>query len=555
LNLSAAAGWRIVSRDRVSFADSNSTSGRAVLLFLGYRSVVALFENLVLLLFIAALLLTAARRLGVPYPTLLSVAGMLVALSPFAPSFQIEPHLALAIFIAPALLDAAFDTSPRDLARLWVPLLALAVGAVVATTAAVAYLGFNLAGLPISAAIALGAIVAPTDAVAANAVMREVGLPRHSSLVIQGESLLNDATALLLFGAATAGVSESILNGGVAGLAIAAPGGIVFGFVLGRAYVAIAHWFAGTLSSIIMQFTGTFGVWLLADRLHLSPVLAVVAYAMVIGQMMPGRISARDRVQSYSVWAAVVFVLNVLAFLFMGLQTRTVVAALPAHERWPAARFALGVLLSVIIVRIVVIGFYHTLSSFIWRVYKPRWLPRPLTWRATFVLSWCGTRGLLTLATSFALPQNFPGRNLIVLSAMSVVLGTLIIQGVTLEPLIRWLGVADDNREANVNISRARMQIIQAGIVSAESEPTAVAMVLKKQLQESMDVARSRHDPQASTRFDAAHARAVAAQRSKLHDLRGAGEIDDDVFHRLEEELDWLELAALPSNEIEVVEG
>jgi Na+/H+ antiporter len=516
---------------------------------------VALFETLVLLLFIAALLLAGARRSGVPYPTLLSIAGMLVALSPFAPRVDIEPHLALAIFIAPALLDAAFDTSPRDLKRLWVPLLALAVGAVVITTAAVAYWGWAVAGFPLAAAIALGAIVAPTDAVAVNAVMREVGLPRHSSLVVQGESLLNDATALLIFGVATAAASAATLNGSIAGLAIAAPGGIVFGFVMGRAYVAIAPLFAGSLSSIIMQFTVTFGVWLLADRLHLSPVLAVAASAMVIGQIMPGRSSARDRVQSYSVWAAVVFVLNVLAFLFMGLQTRAVVAALPVQERWSAARFAVGVLIIVIVVRIVVIAVYHAFSSFIWRAHKPTWLPRPSSWRAAFVLSWCGTRGLLTLATSFALPGNFPGRNLIVLSAMTVVLGTLVVQGATLKPLIQWFGVSDDNREANADISKARTQLIEAGIKSAESEPAAVAQVLKKQLQETMAVARSTHDPQGPTRFDSAHARAVAAQRSKLHDLRGSGEINDDVFHRLEEELDWLELAALPSNEIEVVEG
>jgi Na+/H+ antiporter len=516
---------------------------------------VALFQTLILLLFIAALLLSAARRVGIPYPTLLAVAGMLVAISPFAPSFRIDPHLALAIFIAPALLDAAFDTSPRDLRRLWVPLLVLAVGAVLATTLTVAWLGVLFAGLPMAAAIALGAIVAPTDAVAVNAIMREVGLPRHSSLVIRGESLLNDATALLLFGAATTAVSEAALNGGTTGLAIAAPGGVVFGFVLGRAYVAIAHWFAGTLSSIIMQFAGTFGVWLLADRLALSPVLAVVAYAMVIGQMMPGRVSARDRVQSYSVWAAVVFVLNVLAFLFMGLQTRAVVVALPAQERWPAARFALAVLAAVVIVRIVVICFYHAVSVRVWNARKPRWLPKPGSWQTALVLSWCGTRGLLTLATSFALPRDFPARNLIILSAMAVVMGTLIIQGLTLEPIIRWLGVADDGGETTANISRARTQLLEAGVAAAEREPPAVAVVLKKQLQASMNVARSRHDPQAPTHFDSAHSRAIAAQRSKLHDLRGAGEIDDDVFHILEEELDWLELAALPSSEIEVVEG
>jgi CPA1 family monovalent cation:H+ antiporter len=360
---------------------------------------------------------------------------------------------------------------------------------------------------------------------------------------------------LLLFGAATAAVSEAALNGGIAGLAIAAPGGILFGFVLGRIYVAISHWFAGTLSSIIMQFAGTFGVWLLADRLSLSPVLAVVAYAMVAGQMIPGRMSARDRVQSYSVWAAVVFVLNVLAFLFMGLQTRAVVAALPHQERWPAARFAIVVLLAVIIVRILVICFYHAVSVRIWNAHAPRWLPRPGTWRNAFVLSWCGTRGLLTLATSFALPRNFPGRNLIILSAMAVVMGTLVIQGLTLKRMIRWLDAGDDHGESNANISRARTKVLEAGLQAAERESPTVATVLKKQIQESMHVARSRHDPQAPTRFDAAHTRAVAAQRSRLHELRGANEIDDDVFHILEEELDWLELAALPSNEIEVVEG
>ena len=168
----------------------------------------------------------------------------------------------------------------------------------------------------------------------------------------------------------------------------------MLGLLLGRSYVVIADFFSGTLSSLIMQFTGAFGVWLLAQRLHLSPVLAVVAYAMVIGQIMPGRVSARDRVQSYSVWAAVVFVLNVLAFLFMGLQTRAIISALPPGELWPAIRFALGVLAAVIIVRIVVLVVYHGITSHVWRAIQPRWLQRPLSWRATLVLSWCGMRGL-----------------------------------------------------------------------------------------------------------------------------------------------------------------
>ena len=513
----------------------------------------ALFEHLVLLLFVAAVLLVGSRRLGLPYPTLLSVAGVAVAFLPFSPTIQIDPRLALVIFIAPALLDAAYDTAPRDLKRLWVPLLVLAVGAVIITTAVVAVVGWQCAGLPIAAAVALGAIVAPTDAVAVNAVTNRIDLTRHGSLVIQGESLLNDATALLIFGVATAAALQSDADNGLARIALAVPGGIVVGLVLGKCYVAIADAFSGTQSSIIMQFTGTFGVWLIADRLNISPVLAVVTYAMVIGQIMPGRVTARDRVQSYAVWAAVVFVLNVLAFLFMGLQTRAIIVALPHEQLWPALRFASLVLATVIIVRIVVLVVYHAVSSRVWRAIKPSWLPRPLSWRATLVISWCGTRGLLTLATSFALPPNFPDRNLIVLSAMCVVLGTLIVQGMTLKPLIRWAGIGDD-REFKEAMSKARMQIIEAGLASAESEPPAVASVLKKQLQETMAVAGSRRDPQAPTRFDTGLARAVAAQRSKLHDLRGAGEIEENVFHELEQELDWLELSALPSSETEVQE-
>ena len=513
----------------------------------------ALFEHLVLLLFVAAVLLVGSRRLGLPYPTLLSVAGVAVAFLPFSPTFQIDPRLALVIFIAPALLDAAYDTAPRDLRRLWVPLLALAVGAVVITTAAVAVVGWQFAGLPIAAAVALGAIVAPTDAVAVNAVTNRIDLPRHGSLVIQGESLLNDATALLIFGVATAAALQTDTDSGLAHIALAVPGGIVCGLLLGKCYVAIADSFSGTQSSIIMQFTGTFGVWLIAERLMVSPVLAVVTYAMVIGQIMPGRVSARDRVQSYAVWGTVVFILNVLAFLFMGLQTRAIIVALPHDQLLPALRFALLVLATVIIVRIVVLFAYHAVSSRVWREIRPSWLQRPLSWRATLVLSWCGTRGLLTLATSFALPLNFPDRNLIVLSAMCVVLGTLIVQGMTLKPLIRWAGTGDD-REFKEAMSKARMQIIEAGRASAETEPPAVASVLKKQLSASMAVAGSRRDPQAPTPFDTGLARAVAAQRSKLHDLRGAGQIEENVFHELEQELDWLELAALPSSEIEVQE-
>ncbi len=515
----------------------------------------ALFENLVALLFVAAMLLAGSRRLGVPYPTLLSLAGVAVAALPFAPDVQIEPGVALAVFIAPALLDAAYDTSPRDLRRLWVPLLMLAVGVVLLTVAAVTWVGMQYAHLPFAAAVALGAVVAPPDAAATTAVMSQVGLPRHSSIVLKGEGLLNDATALLIFTAAVAAAGHTRSDFSTISLLLAAPGGLAFGALVGALYVPLAPFFAGTHSSIIMQFTGTFGVWLLATRLQISPVLAVMAYAMVIAHVNRERIAARDRVQSFAVWAAVVFVLNVLAFLLMGLQTRAVIAELPRAELWPALRVAGLVLLTVIVVRIIAIAVYHAISVQIWQRSKPRWLPHPVPWPATWVVSWCGMRGLLTLATSFALPAKFPGRNIIVLCAMGVVLGTLIIQGMTLKPLIRLLKVGNDEDEFKEELRQARAKILEAGLEAAKSEPKAVAAILQKQLRLAMQASAPQSDPTEPSQYDAGLLHAVAAQRGLLHELRRKSEVTDDIYRRLEEELDWVELAALPSHKIEVLEG
>jgi CPA1 family monovalent cation:H+ antiporter len=512
-----------------------------------------LFENLVLLLFIAAVLMAASRRLGLPYPTLLCLAGVGAAFLPFASTVVLDPHIALAIFIAPALLDAAFDTAPRDLKRLWVPLLILAVGAVIATTAVVAYIGWRYAGMPLAAAVALGAIVAPPDAVASTAVLGQTALPRHSSLIIRGESLLNDATALLIFGAAVPIAAQAPTSGNLVHVGLAVPGGILFGIVMGLFFVSIARFFAGTQSSIIIQFTGTFGCWLLADRLQLSPVLAVVADAMIVAYFMPSRISARDRVQSYAVWAAVVFVLNVLAFLLMGRQTRVILSQVATDQLWPALRFAGLILLAVMGVRFVVVFAYYAVVVVVWRQRKPGWIPNPPKWKSALIVSWCGNRGLLTLAASLALSADFPQRPLVILSAMAVVLGTLTIQGLTLKPLIRWLKIHLSDSEFLGELRRTRIRLLQAGLDALDTETAPVRDNLKRQLQEAVEVTQSKLDPQSPTKFDVALARAVAAERRALHGLRGQGEIQDDVFQRLEEELDWLELAALPSRDLEVL--
>jgi Na+/H+ antiporter len=514
----------------------------------------ALFESLVLLLFVGALLLVGARRLGVPYPTLLSIAGIAVALLPFAPAVAIEPHLALALFIAPALLDAGYDTSVRALIRLWAPLLALAVGAVILTTGVVALIGWQMAGMPIAAAIALGAIVAPPDAAAAKAVLSDVGFPRRSSVVLQGESLLNDATALLIFGAATAVAMGGLADGGALRLGLAAPVGILFGTAVAFVTLRLKPYFESMLSGIIVEFTATFGTWLLAERLHLSPVLAVVAMALTLGARAAETQSARDRIQSYAVWAAAVFVLNVIAFLLMGLQSRAVIADLGRDGLGHAIRFAGLVLAAVIVVRIGSVLGYRAISGWIWRRFKPAWLVEPPRWRVSFLVSWCGMRGLLTLATAFALPQDFPDRSLIVFTAFTVVIGTLVLQGLSLKPLMRALAVTGDDGSLDEEVAEARRTMLLAGREAAIRQPEEVAAMLRTKIDAAIAVTEGEGDPQGPTPFDRGMAKTVHAQRDALLTMRREGRIADDVFQRLEEELDWLEMAARPNRELEVRE-
>jgi monovalent cation/hydrogen antiporter len=267
---------------------------------------IALYTTIVLLL--AAVFLTnLAERLAVPYPSLLAIAGAGLAFLPFAPQIRIEPELALALFVAPALLDAAFDTSPRGLRDNAMPIASMAVVAVVLTTVAIAFLGWRFAGLPIAAAIALGAIVAPPDAVAANEVLRHLRIPQRIGLVLQGESMLDDATALLIYRAAVLAAAGSFsLAADAPILVLAAAGGLIAGYVLARLYLVASSFVRDPASNTVLQFVSTFGVWLLSERLGFSPIITVVIYAMKLAQAAPGRLGARLRISSYQRWGSLV---------------------------------------------------------------------------------------------------------------------------------------------------------------------------------------------------------------------------------------------------------
>jgi CPA1 family monovalent cation:H+ antiporter len=508
-----------------------------------------LFEWVIALLTAAVVLTMVAERLGVPYPSLLAIAGACIAFLPFAPGIRIDPDLALALFVAPALLDAAFDTSPRELRRNVIPVASLAVVAVVLTTAAVAFLGWRYAGLPLAAAIALGAIVAPPDASATTAVLQGIRLPQRVGLILQGESLLNDATALLIYRAAVvAAVGSFSLTRDGPLILLSAAGSVIAGYALARLYLSLSWRVRDAASNTILQFVATFGVWLLADRLTLSPIITVVVYAMTLAQTVSRRGGPRQRVSSYSVWETAVFIVNVLAFVLMGLQARHIIERLSETQLWSALLFALSVLAAVIVVRVAWVACYRTIVVLVRRALSAELAERMAGRdpRGAVLASWSGMRGLVTLATAFALPEHFPGRDLIVLCAFCVVLGTLVIQGFTLKPLVRLLRIADDGSVGR-QISQARVAVMQAALDSLDGDTSHAAAILRKQYSAARGVAKDESAPQAATEFDQLRLRAIEAQRRALHELRQSGRIGDEVFHRLQEELDWSELDAAPA--------
>jgi Na+/H+ antiporter len=506
-----------------------------------------LFEWTLILLFVAVVLTAFSRRIGVPYPSMLALAGAAIAFLPNSPEITIDPELALALFVAPILTDSGFDTSPRDLKRNLAPLLGLVLVVVALTVAAVAFLGWQYGGLPLAAAIALGAIVAPPDAVAAAAVLGPLKLPRRIMQILLGESLFNDAPALLIYRFAVAAAVGSLTFANAAPMiALAAIGSVVVGYAFARLYSFATRRVTDAASFTVLTFVGTFGVWIVAEMLGLSAIITVVVYAITLSTLIANN-SPRLRVSTYSVWESVIFVLNVLAFLLMGLQVRPILDRLEGDTLQQALWFGLAVLAVVIVVRFAWVMAYVGVARFLQsrpnaRIPEDALMP---TWQGGVLIGWCGMRGLVTLATAFALPQAFPGRDLIVLTAFIVVIGTLVVQGLTLKPLLGVLRFEAEN-VVEIEVARGRTAMLQAAVGQLEGNATHEAALLRKSYDAALAVAAS-ETPQGATALEKLKLDLIPAQRTALATLRERGEIGEEAYHRLEEELDWAELAAAPA--------
>jgi CPA1 family monovalent cation:H+ antiporter len=516
------------------------------------------FEIIIGLLLAGAALTLLSKRIGAPYPALVALAGAGLALVPGTPTLVLDPELALALFVAPVLLDSAFDASLRDLRANWRTVASLAIGAVALTIVVVALVArWLVPDMPWAVAVALGAIVAPPDAAAATAVLKALRPPHRLLVILEGESLFNDASSLLIYRLAVGVALAGPLSPGhaVPMLAGVIVGSVVLGLVLPYLMLLVTRRVRDVDVAVVIQFCGCFAVWMLAERLHLSGILTMVVFAMAVSRQVGGSQPARIRIPSYAVWTFAVFVLNVLAFILVGFQLKGIVSRLDARALVTYTGVAVAVTVATILARILWVSGAAAVS---------RWSCRPradgspgpkdavaLSPRSAAVVGWCGMRGIVTLAAALALPGAFPHRDLVLFCAFAVVLGTLVLQGLTLRPLMNWLRLEDDGsveREARL----ARVEILRAALAATAELPAGeLAGLLRRRYElllrraeaaQAGSVAEGEQDAGALEVDTAIVRKATSAERRRLLALRNDGTIGDAAFQRIEQELDFEEL-------------
>ncbi len=526
------------------------------------------------LLLAVAALATLAARLKIPYPILLVLGGSALGFVPGLPPVELDPELVFLLFLPPLLYVSAIFTSWRDFRANIRAISLLAVGLVLMTTFVVGAVVHIITGIPWAAAFVLGAIVSPTDAIAATAVAQRLGVPRRIVTILEGESLVNDATGIVAYRVAVAAVVTGAFSVWEAGLqfVVGAAGGIAVGFAVGWLVVwARRHLSEDPSVQNIASLLTPFVAYLAAEEfphslwevlhelygvpgdLHFSGVLAVVTTGLYLGRKGPYIISSGTRLQGYATWELITFLLNGLIFILIGLQLRSVVEGLDDYTAGQIISYAVIVSLTVILVRIIWV-FPAT--------YVPRWAIRRIRerdpsppWRSVSVVAWTGMRGVISLAAALALPlqtaagASFPDRDLIIFLTFSVILATLVIQGLSLPVLIRVLGLEDDHigekeeTHGRIQVAEAALQrldeLADEGWVREDTTERVRGMYTYRR---NRFASRFDGDLEGVEERSAAYQRLMvellAAQRLRLVTMRDEGSIGDEVMHRIERDLD-----------------
>jgi len=516
----------------------------------------ALLQVILFLLLCAVALGWVARHFQFPYPIALVIGGGALGFVPRLPQLQLDPQFLLVLVLPPILYQTALLTSWRDFKANIRPIGLLAIGLVIATTLAVgATLKFLIPDIPWSAAFVLGAIVSPPDAVAATAILSRLNIPRRVVTVLEGESLVNDATGLVIYKFAVAAVLTGVFSLWQASLEFVgvAVGGVVVGILMGRFFVFVHRYLGDAFIEVLTTLAVPYVAYIFAESLHLSGVLAVVAAGLVRGRYAPEIVSAEMRIIARSVWNLLVFLLNSLIFILIGMQLSGIVSRLTGYSL--AQLFLYGAFVSVVAVIVRFAWIYPaTYLSLMFRVSLGQFVAPPVEGEV-FIMAWCGMRGIVSLAAALALPPTladgnaFPERDLIIFLTFVVIAVTLVVQGLSLKPLIRRLKLGKDwslqeeQQRAKMALGKAAIAAIDA--VAAKDEiANELAERIRAEFAEKITLAVPGGLVLSHTGADDARrlrAAAVKAERQELIRLWRENQISDDVLHHIEEDLDYQE--------------
>ena len=520
--------------------------------------IVEIFVGLLIAVAVIALL---ARKLHIPYPILFLIGGLLIGwlirLDPELPKVRLSPDLVFLVFLPPLLFPAAFFTSWRDFRANLRPISLLAIGLVLFTTVVVAFLAYYFFNLPLAAGFVLGAIISPPDAIAATAIAERLSVPRRIVTILEGESLVNDATALIAYRFAVAAVLTGTFSLADAGLqfVFVSVGGVLTGLAVGW----LAVWFHKRVDDAPIEITVSlltpFVAYLPAEHMHVSGVLSVVTAGLYIGRQTPLILSYRTRLQGGPVWSMLEFLLNGFVFILIGLQLPEILQNLSEHKDYTISQlvgYSLIISVAVIVVRLL------------W-VFPAAYLPRLLfkrirakdpypNWRHVTIIGWTGMRGVVSLAAALALKETFPGRDLILFLTFMVILATLVVQGLSLPTLIRWFGIKDDGaaireeREARLQANRAALARLSQITEHSPAKEDALQR-LRIEYEDHIrqiegDEPKNAHTPLRLFASEYEHLSHVALQveRNTIIELRNASVINDDVLRRIQRDIDLAEI-------------
>jgi monovalent cation/hydrogen antiporter len=511
-------------------------------------------QAVILLLVAVIVLVTIARRVLIPYPIFLVLGGLALSFVPNLPVVRLDPDLVFLIFLPPILWSAAYFTSLRDFRANLRSITLLAVGLVLATTAAVAAVARVLVpGLGWPLAVALGAIVSPPDAVAASAIARRLSIPHRVVTVLEGESLVNDASALVLYRSALAAAVTGtfVLAEALEQFVLASAGGVAVGLVVAALTRRAMRLTDDSLAHIVITLLAPYAAWIIGERTHTSAVLACVAGGLYLRQGFSELVPPTTRLQGRAVWDLLVFILNGTIFILIGLQLGAIrEAGLPGRLGtllWQGALISA----TAIGVRLV----WVPLATVIPRLVSPtlrRHDPIP-GWRPVLLVAWIGMRGIVSLAAALALPETtaagapFPFRDEIIVLTFAVILSTLVLQGLTLTPLIRALDLERDDtleveetqaREEAAKAALARLDELASAPWAPREQIDRLRARYAQQLLHTSPLQLGDGDAAARAAYRRLRHETLSAERRALIALRDRGVISDEILHRLEQALD-----------------